>query len=104
IVAADGSEVAHPADRRLDSQGMPPDNARLIAAAPDYFDGVEEMLMHEDCGGDGWWCGWQKVVAAHAKAKGGALSTPTAPDDRRAAGRTTPTSWPRWRRRSPHTR
>lgn len=47
-------------------------NARLIAAAPDYFDGVERMLAFETSGGDGWWKAWEMVKAAHAKAKGGA--------------------------------
>ncbi len=43
---------------------------RLIAAAPDYAAGMEQMLVNEDCGGDGWWKGWEMLKAAHAKAKG----------------------------------
>ena len=45
-------------------------NAFLVAAAPDYFAGVEQMLLHEQCGGDGWWKGWEMLKAAHAKATG----------------------------------
>lgn len=47
-------------------------NARLIAASPGYFAGVEKMLANEQCGGDGWWEGWEMLKAAHAKAKEGA--------------------------------
>ena len=31
------------------------------------------MIANEQCGGDGWWAGWDAIKAAHAKAKGGAL-------------------------------
>ena len=45
-------------------------NARLIAASPDFAAGVEQMLAHEQAGGDGWWKGWDMLKAAYAKAKG----------------------------------
>lgn len=45
-------------------------NEHLISAAPDYFDAVEKMLANEQCGGDGWWKGWDAIKAAHAKARG----------------------------------
>jgi hypothetical protein len=45
-------------------------NARLIAAAPEYAAGVEQMLAHEQAGGEGWWAGWEMLKAAHAKAEG----------------------------------
>lgn len=48
-------------------------NARLIAAAPDYDAGVEQMLAYEQAGGDGWWKGWEMLKAAHAKARGDEL-------------------------------
>jgi len=47
-------------------------DARLIAAAPDYFDAVERMLAFETAGGDGWWKAWEMVKAAHTAAKVGA--------------------------------
>lgn len=31
---------------------------------------VEQMLAHEDDGGDGWWKGWGMLKAAHSRAKG----------------------------------
>ena len=43
-------------------------NARLIAASPDYAAAVEQMLAHEQAGGDGWWKGFEMLKAAHAKA------------------------------------
>jgi hypothetical protein len=46
-------------------------NARLIATAPNYWAGVEQMLANEDRGGDGWWKGWEMLKAAHAKTTGG---------------------------------
>lgn len=46
------------------------DDARLIAAAPDYAAAVEQMLAHEESGGDGWWRGWEMLRAAHGKAGG----------------------------------
>ena len=46
------------------------ENANLIAAAPDYDAGVEQMLAYEQAGGDGWWKGWEMLKAAHAKARG----------------------------------
>jgi hypothetical protein len=45
-------------------------NARLIAAAPDYFEGVQKMLDNEQCGGSGWWEGFEMLKAAHRKAMG----------------------------------
>jgi hypothetical protein len=45
-------------------------DARLIEAAPDYAAGVEKMLHNEQCGGDGWWGGWEMLKAAHLKAIG----------------------------------
>ena len=48
-------------------------NEALILSAPDYFEAVEQMIANEQCGGDGWWAGWDAIKAAHAKAKGGAL-------------------------------
>jgi len=48
------------------SNGNPAD-AFLIAAAPDFAAGVAQMLANEDCGGDGWWKGWDMLKAAYAK-------------------------------------
>ena len=53
----------------IDAVGHEPD-MRLLTAAPDYFDGVAQMLLNEDSGGDGWWKGWEMLKAAHAKAQG----------------------------------
>ena len=41
-----------------------------VESAPDYAAGVEQMLLNEQCGGDGWWAGWDMVKAAHFKAIG----------------------------------
>jgi len=27
----------------------------------DMKDGAEQMLANEQCGGDGWWKGWEKI-------------------------------------------
>lgn len=43
-------------------------NARLITAAPDYYQAVEQLLAHYQAGGDGWWKGIEMLKAAHAKA------------------------------------
>lgn len=40
IIDSNGSPVAHVADRNFDEQGMPPDNARLIAAAPCLYEAL----------------------------------------------------------------
>lgn len=42
IVSHDGSKVAEISDRFLDSVGMPPDNGRLIAAAPKLLAACEK--------------------------------------------------------------
>lgn len=44
--------------------------ARLIAVAPDYAAAAEQMIAHEQAGGDGWWKGFEMLKAAHAKANG----------------------------------
>ena len=43
-------------------------NALLIAAVPDYAAAAEQMITHEQAGGDGWWKGFEMLKAAHAKA------------------------------------
>jgi hypothetical protein len=48
VLAPDGSKIASMADRNLSAQGMPPDNARLIAAAPTLFAALEELLRVDD--------------------------------------------------------
>jgi hypothetical protein len=42
ILDADGLPVASLADRPLDAQGLPPGNARLIAASPDLLEVCED--------------------------------------------------------------
>lgn len=49
-------------------------NARLIACAPDFAAAAEQMMAHEDAGGDGWWIGYEMLKAAYAKALGRALT------------------------------
>ena len=34
-----------------------------------YRAGVEQMLAHEDAGGDGWWKGWSMLKAVYAEEK-----------------------------------
>lgn len=48
VKAADGSDIAYIADRDLDSVGMPPDNARLIAAAPKLLAACKAALSAYD--------------------------------------------------------
>jgi hypothetical protein len=44
ILDANEEEVAYLADRAIAVDGMPPENARLIAAAPDLLKACEVML------------------------------------------------------------
>lgn len=44
ISASDGSLIAEIADRNIQSEGMPPENAALIAAAPDLLNAVRNLL------------------------------------------------------------
>lgn len=39
-------------------------------AASDYHAAAEQMLAHEQGGGDGWWKGFEMLKAAHTKATG----------------------------------
>ena len=45
-------------------------DARLISASPDFFAACETMLVNEQCGGDGWWKGFEMLKAAYVKAGG----------------------------------
>ena len=60
--------VASASGPGLSESGEAEANARLIAASPDYAAAVEQMLAHEQAGGDGWWKGFEMLKAAHAKA------------------------------------
>jgi hypothetical protein len=45
-------------------------NAHLISAAPDFAEAAEMMIRAEDSGGDDWWGGYDRLVAAYRKARG----------------------------------
>jgi hypothetical protein len=51
-------------------KGINHPDAQLIEAAPDYAEGVRQMLVNEQHGGDGWWAGWETLKAAHLKGTG----------------------------------
>lgn len=70
--------VFHNRLNRIDAKA----NGLLIAAAPDYAAAVEQMLAHEQSGGDGWWKGFEMLKAAHAKAMGSS-PLPYGPAERR---------------------
>lgn len=40
----------------------------LLDRIEEYAAAVEQMLAHEQSGGDGWWKGFEMLKAAHAKA------------------------------------
>lgn len=68
IVDANGDEVAHLADRDLRLIGMPPANARLIAAAPDLLAACKQVLAAGE-----EWAGtkaWDMCRDAVAEAEG----------------------------------
>lgn len=45
-------------------------DARLIAAARDFAAAAEQMIAHEQSGGDGWWNGFEMLKAAYTRATG----------------------------------
>ena len=58
-------------DLRSDRQNLRAENERLqseLATSPNYRGAVEQMLAHEQSGGDGWWKGWGLLKAAHQRA------------------------------------
>lgn len=45
-------------------------DAKLIIAAPDFYEAAALMIAAEDSGGDLWWRGFEKLKAAFNKAGG----------------------------------
>jgi hypothetical protein len=45
ILDANGVPVAHVADRRIDAIGSPPENARLLVAAPDLLAALKRLVI-----------------------------------------------------------
>lgn len=41
----------------------------LLAGYEEFLKATELMLANEDCGGDGWWAGWDAIKRAYSKSR-----------------------------------